>query len=40
MSKIEPMWKYLMETKVVGIPLILHIVIPPIIAYRIVKIFT
>ena len=29
-----------METKVVGIPLILHIVIPPIIGYTLVKIFT
>ena len=34
------MWKYLEETKVLGIPLIIHIAIPPIIAYTIVKIFT
>ena len=29
-----------METKVIGIPLILHLVIPPIIGYTLVKIFT
>ena len=29
-----------METKVVGIPLILHLVIPPIIGYTLVKLFT
>ena len=33
------MWKYLNETKILGIPLIIHLVIPPIVGYTLVKIF-
>jgi len=34
------MYRYLTETKILGIPLILHIIVPPFVAYGIFKLFT